>query len=144
MRHREVLKILRTCCEHDDCLECEYLGTGICDNKNQICADALEELIGENERLRQTVERMQDPGVDTTVCGYPVRELIAFALLCRREGIEEKDLHDYCVGVENGYRAGWHDFEIAQENMLKDMVGRITSDVKVFSIPEIKEKEVQG
>lgn len=45
-----------------------------------------------------------------TVYGYPVRELIFFAQMCRRHGITEDELHGYCVSAEQGYRAGADDF----------------------------------
>lgn len=153
MRHKEILELVRHCLDPDRvCTNTQHCPFWVEDNTPEdntfwcvdrlftACADALEELIRENDRLKSTVIIPKD---DTTVYGYPVRELLAFALLCRREGIEEKDLHDYCVGVENGYKAGWHDFEITQQNMLHEMVSRITSGVKVFSVdaPEVYGEE---
>lgn len=44
-----------------------------------------------------------------TVYGYPTRELVFFALMCRRHEISEKDLHDFCLGAENGWRCGYDD-----------------------------------
>ena len=157
MRHKEILELVRHCLDPDRvCTNTQHCPFWVEDNTPEdntfwcvdrlfaACADALEELIRENDRLKNTITIPKD---DTTCYGYPVRELLAFALLCRREGIEEKDLHDYCMGVENGFMAGWHDFEITQKNMLQRMMSRITSDVKVFSIdgpPLIGHKDPPG
>ena len=47
----ELIKMLRTCAERDSCIgwkeACTYLGTGVCDNKAEKAADAIEELICE-------------------------------------------------------------------------------------------------
>lgn len=47
----ELLKMLRTCAERDSCIgwreACPYLGTGVCDNKAEKAADAIEALICE-------------------------------------------------------------------------------------------------
>lgn len=40
----ELMKMLRTCAERDSCIGCPYLGTGVCDNKAEKAADAIEEL----------------------------------------------------------------------------------------------------
>lgn len=44
----ELIKMLRTCAERDSCIgwreACPYLGTGVCDNKAEKAADAIEEL----------------------------------------------------------------------------------------------------
>lgn len=43
---------------------------------------------------------------NTTIFGYPLRDLLVFASACREKGISEKDLRDFCTGVENGYFFG--------------------------------------
>ena len=43
---------------------------------------------------------------NTTIFGYPLRDLLVFAIACREKGISEKDLRDFCTGVENGYFFG--------------------------------------
>lgn len=46
----ELVKMLRTCAERDSCIggeeACPYLGTGVCDNKAEKAADAIEKLRG--------------------------------------------------------------------------------------------------
>lgn len=59
-----------------------------------------------------------------TVCGYPVNELVAFAELCRRHGITEDDLHDFCTNAVRGYEAGWNDFQVVVKNMTGDVIAR--------------------
>lgn len=43
---------------------------------------------------------------NTTIFGYPLRDLLVFAQACREKGISEKDLRNFCTGVENGYFFG--------------------------------------
>ena len=54
-----------------------------------------------------------------TVCGYSVKELVFFAEMCRRHEISEKDLHDFCLGAENGWRCGYDDFIRTMKNSIR-------------------------
>lgn len=54
-----------------------------------------------------------------TIHGYPTEELVLFAAMCRRHGIEEKDLHNFCCGVLNGWKCGADDFNRVMLNMLE-------------------------
>lgn len=67
-----------------------------------------------------------------TVEGYPLNEIIAFAILCREKGITENDLHDFCLSFENGWKLGFEKYNEASEKMFRDMCER---NAKVFSIP---------
>lgn len=37
---------------------------------------------------------------NSTVCGYNLKELIFFAMMCRRHGISEEDIHEFMISVE--------------------------------------------
>lgn len=60
----ELVKMFRTCAERDSCIgwreACPYLGTGVCDNKAEKAADAIEELSRENESLAKTVQEASE------------------------------------------------------------------------------------
>lgn len=56
-----------------------------------------------------------------TVEGYPVKELMAFAMLCRRHEITENDLHDFCTNAVRGFNAGVHDFRVAYEKAMSEL-----------------------
>lgn len=58
------------------------------------------------------------------ICGYPINELIFFAQMCRRHGISDDELHDFCVGAENGYKCGFDDFCRTGEKMLHEVEKR--------------------
>lgn len=79
-------------------------------------ADAIEALTRKVDRYENT---LTIPKQGQTVYGYPLNELLCFAQMCRRHGIEEKDLHDFCLGVENGFLCGVDDWNRAQENMVR-------------------------
>lgn len=53
-----------------------------------------------------------------TVYGYDVHELIAFATICRQEGITSDELHGFVISVREGYKIGMEmmekNFRIAQ------------------------------
>lgn len=55
----------------------------------------------------------------TTIFGYPLRDLLVFASACREKGISEKDLRDFCTGVENGYFFGVEEARRAVETNLE-------------------------
>lgn len=52
------------------------------------------------------------------VYGYDFGELVAFATICRQEGITSDELHDLVTSVREGYRIGMEmmrkNFRIAQ------------------------------
>lgn len=58
----ELVKMLRTCAERDSCIglreACHYLGTGVCDNKAEKAADAIEEL--SNPKWIPVAERLPE------------------------------------------------------------------------------------
>ena len=84
-------------------------------------ANAIEDLTQIVNRYKNTLT-IPEPG--QTVYGYPLNELLCFAQMCRRHGIEEKDLHDFCLGVENGFRCGVDDWNRVQENMIRSFLER--------------------
>lgn len=88
-------------------------------------ADAIEELIRKVNRY-ENVLTIPEPG--RSVYGYPLNELLCFAQMCRRHEIEEKDLHDFCVGVENGFRCGVDDWNRVQNNMIQKMMERFNTE----------------
>lgn len=53
------------------------------------------------------------------ICGYSLKELILFANACRREGIEEKDLKDFCDNATYAYNYIFHQ----AEKSIDDMIG---------------------
>ena len=59
-----------------------------------------------------------------SICGYKIDELVLFAQMCRRHGISNDELHDFCVGVENGYKCGFDDFCRTGEKMLHEVEKR--------------------
>lgn len=71
---------------------------------------------------------------EETIYGYPAKELVLFARMCERMGITEAELHDYCTEAKNGFIAGMQDWRITQENMLRRVAERLTSNARVFSI----------
>ena len=40
---------------------------------------------------------------EQTICGYPLYELIAFAQMCRREGIREGELKAFITNCQRAY-----------------------------------------
>ena len=64
------------------------------------------------------------PGPVEKVYGYPINELVAFANLCRRHGITEDDLHDFCTNAVRGYEAGWNDFHVVVKNITGEIIAR--------------------
>ena len=105
-----------------------------------ICAPGYEPLLSRAadaiEDLQKTLacKIIDPPDDDAMAYGYPVRELIACAQLCKRHEIAPEDMHDFFKGMENGFVAGWNDQRITYKNMLAVMMKR----VKVFSIPNIE------
>ena len=74
-----------------------------------------------NFRSDMEVYRIDPQTTDEqTVYGYPVKEIILFANMCRRHGITEKDLLDFCRGAVNGWECGYDDFCRVQENMYEE------------------------
>lgn len=61
----------------------------------------------------QTREEICVGYVPNNAYGYDTKELLAFALLCREHDISEEDLHDFCLNVEAGYKAGLTDLHKA-------------------------------
>ena len=64
----ELVKMLRTCAERDSCIgwreACPHLGTGVCDNKAEKAADAIEELLQKTQQLPRWIpvaERLPEP-----------------------------------------------------------------------------------
>ena len=56
--YEDLIKMLRTCAERDSCvdpLSCPYLCTGMCANKAEKAADAIEELSKQHEQQRQNL-----------------------------------------------------------------------------------------
>lgn len=90
------------------------------------------------ERLDNTITI---PDENAMVCGFPLKELIAFAGLARREGITEADLHDFCTNAVRGFEAGQRDLQIAYEKSLQRFKDNLSQRAKVFRIPEIKTED---
>lgn len=40
------------------------------------------------------------PIEDASIYGYPMRELLAFAIACQRNGVDEHDLHKFALNAE--------------------------------------------
>jgi len=64
------------------------------------------------EQLEHTITL---PHPESTVKGYPLDELLTFALLCRRHDITEDDLHDFCTNAVRGFEAGMEDLRRSAE-----------------------------
>lgn len=45
------------------------------------------------------------------ICGYSVKDLLLFAYICRRQGITEDQLQDYCLTLEEAYKIAWAEIE---------------------------------
>lgn len=58
------------------------------------------------------------------IYGYPVKDLLMFALSCRQQGITEGELHDFVLNVQTAYDVVNKEFE----NIVKDCVGRMMNN----------------
>ena len=75
-----------------------------------------------------------------TIYGYPAKDLVIFAEMCRRHGITEQELRDYCLNVEQGYTHGWEEQNREAKEQLQRMLDNIISHAHVFKIPNPKEE----
>lgn len=41
------------------------------------------------------------------VCGYPIKDLVVFAIACREQDISEKDLRGFVLNAEQAYEWIW-------------------------------------
>lgn len=58
------------------------------------------------------------------VYGYPVRDVVVFAEICRCCGITKKDLHGFVMNAEAAYRAGFREVERTINKSLQDFYSR--------------------
>ena len=75
----------------EDAIEALCRGEG-CGN---ICRDNIERL----PRLE-----LSDILKDAHICGYDFKDLVTFADACKRQGITEQDISDFCKNAGNAYR----------------------------------------
>ena len=54
-----------------------------------------------------------------TCCGYDVKELIAFAIACRRAGVDEKDLKCFAQNCESAWKVMQEEFNNAIKETLE-------------------------
>lgn len=64
-----------------------------------------------------------DELLDSTVCGYRVKELLLFAEACRKQGITETELHDFCLNVESAYQLVIDEQREVTEKYLAELMG---------------------
>ena len=63
------------------------------------------------------------PTIDK-IYGYPVKDLLIFAIACRQQGITEGQLHDFVLNVQSAYDIINKEFE----NTMKECVGRMITN----------------
>lgn len=65
------------------------------------------------EPLNMAIEALKrdDPEVEfqkrfekSTFCGYSAKELLLFADACRRSGITDEEMHEFCLCAENVFK----------------------------------------
>lgn len=56
---------------------------------------------------------------EKTCCGYDVKELIAFAIACRRAGVDEKDLKCFAQNCESAWKVMQEEFNNAIKETLE-------------------------
>ena len=62
---------------------------------------------------------------ETTICGYPLYDLLAFAQICRRENIQEDELKDFVNNCSKAY-------EIIKRETQQAMFDCIKSQLKNY------------
>lgn len=63
--------------------------------------------------LRKDLRGLPSVQSGKTCCGYDVKELIAFAIACRKAGVDEKDLKYFAQNCESAWRLMQEEFEQA-------------------------------
>ena len=56
---------------------------------------------------------------EKTCCGYDVKELIAFAIACRRAGVDEKDMKCFAQNCESAWKVMQEEFNNAIKETLE-------------------------
>ena len=91
--------------------------------------DAVKELepelvIGTEELLlkRQVLDTIN--GIHTEIYGFPIEYIIAFACMCREEGITRDDMKTYITTLENAYEYTNKQLEKALLKSIKEMMAK--------------------
>ena len=102
MSYDELIKRLRECGgDGSACLQCGAWSCGRCiAAKKEIMLKAADAI----EKLR----KLETP---THVYGYPVEELIAFAIACRKYGVKNEDLQTFAFNLEFAFMILQDDIE---------------------------------
>lgn len=61
--------------------------------------------------LRKDLRELPSAQPEKTCCGYDEKELIAFAIACRRNEVDEKDLKSFAQDCEFAWRVMQEEFE---------------------------------
>ena len=93
--------------------DCNYNVIGNCERERMMrdAADAIERLQAENDELRARWNT-------ATIEGFPIEDLILFAMTCRANGVREKDLQVFTHNVEKAVEIARKEFDDSiQESM---------------------------
>lgn len=92
----------------DTLTECEYTDN---EKRKEACNMAIEALKRDDPEIefKERFERSR-------FCGYTLKELLAFADACRRQGISEEHLHVFYKNAESAFK---YIMEIITENAKK-------------------------
>ena len=98
-----------------DLIERQVAIDAMCD----ACSDWCDEGVCKKVSAIQKVPSAQP---EKTCCGYDVKELIAFAIACRRAGVDEKDLKCFAQDCEFAWKVMQEEFNNAIKETLEKMV----------------------
>ena len=84
----------------------------------------IKELIRDDLKSVDTLERALRNS-QTTICGYSFQDLMVFADACRRQGIDEKMMHDFVFNAESAYN---YIVDQMQEQFEKQIAGSETGN----------------
>ena len=63
------------------------------------------------ENCEKIIQMLKQKETKKTCCGYDEKELIAFAIACRRNEVDEKDLKTFAQDCEFAWRVMQEEFE---------------------------------
>ena len=79
-----------------------------------------------DELIDSAVESIMrlEPNSPDLCCGYPTAELVAFAITCRSQGVEEPDLHDFVSNFSLAFQLGYEAYREECEKSIRQILGK--------------------
>lgn len=108
--YEELIKNLREC--GGDGRACATCGARLC---SQCVGTKKERML----KAADAIENLRNP---THVYGYPVEELIAFAMACRKYGVKNEDLQTFAFNLEFAFKILQDDIEESMKRVFSGVL----------------------